>query len=78
MQLKMEAKLLPFLCALVSAGFVAGHYQIPTVIMDTPTNSVCPLDSHLDTIRSQLNKKVSGMLGGTCETLTVVGREWLF
>ena len=66
MQLKMEAKLLPFLCALVSAGFVAGHYQIPTVIMDTPTNSVCPLDSHLDAIRSQLNKKVSGMLGGRC------------
>ena len=53
-------------CALVSACLVAGHYHIPTVIMDNPTNSACPPDSYLDAVRNQLNKNISDMLQSTC------------
>ena len=62
----MEAKMLTVVCVLVSAGLVAGHYNMPTVIMDNPSNSVCPPDSHMDAVRTQLSNKISGMLAKTC------------
>ena len=62
----MDNRAVAVVCALVSASLVAGHYHIPTVIMDNPTNSACPPDSYLDAVRNQLNKKNSDMLQSTC------------
>ena len=62
----MGAKLFTVVCALVSASLVAGHYHFSTVIMDTPTNSVCPPERHLDAVRSQLTNKVSDALASSC------------
>ena len=62
----MGTKLLTVVCVLVSAGLVTGRYYIPTVIMDTSTNSVCPPDSHMDAVRSQIADKISNVLANSC------------
>ena len=59
----MKSELITVVCTL---GLVAGQYHIPTVIVDTPTNSVCPSKSHIDAIRSQITRKISNVLVQTC------------
>ena len=62
MQQTMVAKLLTVVCILVSAGLVAGQYHFPAVIIDTPANSVCPPDSHIDDVIAQITMNVSNLL----------------
>ena len=51
-------------CVLVvSTGLVAGQiYHILTVSMTTPGNSSCPPDRHVDAIRGDISRRVSGIL----------------
>ena len=57
---------LTIVCALISAGIVTGQYSMPTVVMDTPSNSECPPDHYMDAVRAQISNKVSGMLDKAC------------
>ena len=59
----METQLCIVVCVLVSAGLVAGQvYHFPTVSLDTPDNSVCPPDSQLEDVRTDIFNRVSGIL----------------
>ena len=50
-------------CILVSAALVAGQvYHIPAVSMVTPENSVCPSNTHLEAVKSDLSNKIFDIL----------------
>ena len=50
-------------CVLISSGLVAGQtYNIPAVSFNAPYNSVCPPDTHLEAVRSELSNKISDVL----------------
>ena len=59
---------------LISAGLVASQiYQMPTVNMDATSNSICPPDSHMNAIRTDIADTVSDVLA---EKLACGGSGW--
>ena len=59
----LGTKLCIIVCVLVSAALVAGQlYHIPAVSMATPENSVCPPNTHLEAVKSDLSSEISDVL----------------
>ena len=59
----METQLCIVVCVLVSAGLVTGQiYYIPTASLDTPDDSVCPPDSQLEALRTNISNNLSNIL----------------
>ena len=67
-------KLFFALCALVSAGLVAGQvHHLPTFSMDTLGDSACPPENQLDGIRADISNKISDFLA---EKVSCGGAGW--
>ena len=49
-------------CVVVSAALVAGQTYIPAVSFNAHYDSVCPPDTHLEAVKSDLSNKISDVL----------------
>jgi hypothetical protein len=50
-------------CVVVSASLIVGQtYHIPAVSFNAPYDSVCPPDTHLEAVKSDLSNKISDVL----------------
>ena len=49
-------------CVVVSAALVVGQTYIPAASFNAPYDSVCPPDTHLEAVKSELSNKISDVL----------------
>ena len=59
----MATQLCTIVCVLVNSALVASQvYHIPAVCMAAPENSMCPPDTHLEAVKTDLSNKLSDVL----------------
>ena len=59
----MATQLCTIVCVLVNSALVASQvYHIPAVRMAAPENFVCPPDTHLEAVKTDLSNKLSDVL----------------
>ena len=73
MGIKMKIQLCTAVCVLTIAGLVAAStYHIPTISLETPNESICPLDTQLEAARNDISSGLSGVYIEIAANMTTI------